>query len=183
LLTTVVSLLALPEALSAQAAAGVAVLGTGVILMSMRGHAGAGVNRGAIGFALLTAVTISGYTLVDGTGARTAGDPSAYAATLFVIDGLPLPLFMLWRRGPATLLPLLRYAGQGLAGGAMSLGSYWIAIWAMTLAPIAIVAALRETSVLFSTVIATLVLKEEFRPVRGAAAVLIVGGLLLIRWQ
>jgi drug/metabolite transporter (DMT)-like permease len=76
LLTALISLLVLPEALSARAAAGVAVLGTGVILMSVRGHTGTGINRGAIGFALLTAVTISSYTLVDGIGARTAATPA-----------------------------------------------------------------------------------------------------------
>jgi drug/metabolite transporter (DMT)-like permease len=65
----------------------------------------------------------------------------------------------------------------------MSLASYWIAIWAMTVAPIALVAALRETSVLFAAFIAVVVLKEPFGPVRAAAAALMVGGILLIRLQ
>ncbi len=183
LLTALASLLLFTEPVSAPALAGIVLLGSGVIIMSLRGRGSAAVNRGAIVFALMTAVIISGYTLVDGIGARTAGDANAYASTLFVIDGLPLPLFALWRRGANTLVPLLRYARQGLAGGAMSLASYWIAIWAMTVAPIAVVAALRETSVLFSAVIATFVLKERVRPIRGAAALLIVGGVLLIRWR
>ena len=69
----------------------------------------------------------------------------------------------------------------GLIGGALSLAAYWIAIWAMTVAPIAIVAALRETSVLFAAAIAVVFLKEPLRASRIAAALLIVCGLVLIR--
>jgi drug/metabolite transporter (DMT)-like permease len=78
---------------------------------------------------------------------------------------------------------MLRFAGMGLAGGAMSMGAYWIAIWAMTVAPIAVVAGLRETSVLFSAAIATFLLKERFIPARGLAAMAILAGILLIRLQ
>lgn len=183
LLTTLATLLILGEPISAREAAGIAVLGSGVILMSLRGRGRATMDRSAVVFALITAALISSYTVVDGIGARTSGDASAYASTLFVVDALPLPLFALWRRGSAVVFPLVRHAGQGLVAGAMSLGAYWIAIWAMTVAPIAVVAALRETSVLFSAAIATIVLKEAFLPVRGAAALLILGGVLLIRLQ
>ncbi len=81
------------------------------------------------------------------------------------------------------LATMARHLGTGLAGGAMQLGSYAIAIWAMTVAPIAIVAALRETSVLFGALIAVVVLHEPLRASRIAAALLIVGGLVLIRLQ
>jgi len=69
----------------------------------------------------------------------------------------------------------------GLGGGALAVISYSIAIWAMTLAPIAIVAALRETSVLFGAIIAVVVLKERLRMARVAAAGMIVVGLVLLR--
>jgi len=72
---------------------------------------------------------------------------------------------------------------SGLIGGVLSLTAYWIVIWAMTVAPIAIVAALRETSVLFGTLIAVAILKEPLRASRIAAAVLIVAGLAAIRLQ
>ncbi len=180
LLTALASFLLVAEPVSAQAASGVVILGSGVILISLGGRRSVAMDRSAIAFALLTAVIIAFYTLVDGIGARTARDASAYAATLFVLDGLPLPLFALWRRGVSPLVKLLRHARQGLLGGAMSVASYWIAIWAMTVAPIAVVAALRGTSVLFSVAIATFVLKEAFRPVRCVAALLIMAGILLI---
>ncbi len=85
------------------------------------------------------------------------------------------------RRGGAIIIEAARYWKSALVGGALSFVSYWIAIWAMTVAPIAIVAALRETSVLFGAAIAVLILREPLRLTRILAAVLIVAGLALIR--
>jgi drug/metabolite transporter (DMT)-like permease len=182
LLTAAASLIALREPVSPPAVVGIAVLGAGVALMSLRGsRKHQAIDPIAIAFALGTAVIICGYTLVDGIGARTAGDPHAYATALFVLDGVPLLLFIIWRDGLAGVKPLLRFGGPGLIAGTLSFAAYWIAIWAMTVAPIALVAALRETSVLFAAVIAFVFLKEPFGPIRAVAAVLIVGGLLLIR--
>ncbi len=184
LLTATASVTLLHEPVGAVALAGIGVLGAGVILMSLKGRRrGAAFDPVAIGFAALTAVIICGYTLVDGIGARAAGDPHAYSAALFVIDGVPLPLLALWRRGVAGVKPALAVLGPGFAGGIMSLGAYWIAIWAMTVAPIALVAALRETSVLFAALIAVVVLKEPLAPARVAAGALILCGLALIRLQ
>jgi drug/metabolite transporter (DMT)-like permease len=90
-------------------------------------------------------------------------------------------IYALARNGEAAIPLMRRNWGTGLAGGALQVGSYTIAIWAMTVAPIAIVAALRETSVLFGALIAVIVLREPLRPVRIAAAILIVFGLALIR--
>jgi drug/metabolite transporter (DMT)-like permease len=76
-----------------------------------------------------------------------------------------------------------RFWLRGFAGGALQVLSYGIAIWAMTAAPIAIVATLRETSVLFGAAIAVVFLKEPLRAARVLAACLIVCGLILIRLQ
>ena len=89
--------------------------------------------------------------------------------------------FALMRRGSGVVVDMGRNWKAGLIGGALSLVAYWIAIWAMTVAPIALVAALRETSVLFGALIAVVVLREPLRATRIAAAVLIVAGLALIR--
>jgi len=184
LLTAIVSITVLQEPLGTIPALGVAVLAGGVILMSLKGRRiGTVLDPVAVSFALATAAIICGYTLVDGLGARTAGDPHAYSATLFVLGAVPLPLITLWRRGLSGMKPALGFLLPALAGGAMSLGAYWIAIWAMTVAPIALVAALRESSVLFAALIAALVLKEPLAPIRVVAATLILVGLLLIRWH
>lgn len=161
---------------------GIAVLAAGVLLLSLRGGRDlATLDRRAVGFALFTAVTICAYSVVDGVGARLAGNASAYSTALFAGMGPVMALYALARNGPRALGNARRLWSVGLAGGALQLGSYGIAIWAMTVAPIAIVAALRETSVLFGAMIAVIVLKEPLRAARAVAALLIVVGLALIR--
>ncbi|WP_179404577.1 EamA family transporter [Burkholderia guangdongensis] len=182
LIAALVSLTALRETLSAGSVAGIALLGVGVALLSLRGHRHpAGQNRAALGFALLTATMIASYTVVDGMGARTAGDANAYAAMLFVVDALPMPALCVCRYGLAGMAPMRRFLLPGFAGGAMALVAYWTVIWAMTVAPIALVAAVRETSVVFAGFIAVFILKEPFSRVRAVAATLTVAGLALLR--
>jgi len=132
---------------------------------------------------LFTAVTICGYSLVDGVGARISGNPHAYAAMLMVIDALSMIIFALLRRGMSIVTAGRIYWKISLFGGALSVTAYWIAIWAMTVAPIAIVAALRETSVLFASFIAVIIVKEPLRAARIIPAIMIVCGLALIKLQ
>jgi drug/metabolite transporter (DMT)-like permease len=162
--------------------AGIAVLAAGVLLLSLRGSRDlANLDRRAIGFALLTAVTICGYTLVDGVGARVAGSANAYTAATFAGIGIVMAPYAAVRRGTAVFPLMMRHWKLGIAGGVMQVTSYGIAIWAMTLAPIALVGALRETSVLFGAILAIVFLKEPLLMPRVAAALMIVCGLVLIR--
>lgn len=163
---------------------GIVALVTGVFLLSARGGRDlARLDRRAVGFALFTALTICAYSVVDGIGGRLAGSPHAYSAMLFIgIAAVMLP-YALFRDGRAVIPVMQKLWMRGIAGGGMQLLSYGIAIWAMTLAPIAIVAALRETSVLFGAVLAVVLLKEPLRAVRIVAAATIVCGLVLIRLQ
>jgi drug/metabolite transporter (DMT)-like permease len=164
--------------------AGIVGLTSGVFLLSMRASGDlAHLNRRAVGFALFTAVTICCYSLVDGIGARTAGNAHGYALWLFVIDGAFITGIAVAWRGTGSIGEMAPYWKSGLIGGVLSLVAYWIVIWAMTVAPIALVAALRETSVLFGAVIAVVILKEPLRATRIVAAVLIVFGITLIRLQ
>ncbi len=143
----------------------------------------------ALAFAFANAGIIAAYTFVDGLGVRQAGPSLAgvlsYVMWLFVLDGFPYPLLLWWRRGPQGRAQIVRYARArwplAMIGGAASIGSYAIALWAMTRAPVASVAALRETSVLFATVLATVMLKERFGLQRAAGAVVIVGGVMALR--
>ena len=161
---------------------GIAVLAAGVLLISLRGSRDLGnVDRRAIGFALLTAVTICAYTVIDGIGARRAGSAHAYTAAMFAGIGLSMAVYAFVRRGAGVFGLMARHWRLGLGGGAMQVVSYGIVIWAMTVAPIALVAALRETSVLFGTVLAVVILKERLLPPRMIAALMIVCGLVLIR--
>jgi drug/metabolite transporter (DMT)-like permease len=182
LLTAGGSVLVVGEHVAAVAWLGIGLLAAGVILMSLRGGRDlARLDRRAVGFALFTAVTICAYSLVDGLGARTSGNPHAYTAAMFLGNGIVMAAYALVRRGPAAFAGLMRQWQIGLIGGTLSYVAYAIVIWAMTVAPIAIVAALRETSVLFGALIAVIILGEPLRAVRVAAAVAIVVGLALIR--
>jgi drug/metabolite transporter (DMT)-like permease len=160
------------------------VLAAGVLLLSARGgRALAQVDRRAVGFALLTALTICAYSVVDGIGARLSLNPQSYVLLLLIGNALLLAPYGLWRDRKGVAFALQRFWLRGLSGGALQTFSYGIALWAMTLASIAVVASLRETSVLFGALIAVVVLKEPLRAVRIVAALLIVAGLALIRMQ
>lgn len=161
---------------------GIVVLAAGVLLLSLRGSREfASVDRRAIGFALLTAVTICAYTLVDGIGARAAGSAHAYTAAIFAGIGIVMAAYGAARRGAGVVPLMAQHWKLGVAGGVMQVTSYGIAIWAMTVAPIALVGALRETSVLFGAILAVAFLKEPLLMPRIGAALMIVCGLVLIR--
>ena len=100
-----------------------------------------------------------------------------------MIDGAFITIIAIMWRGTGSIPQVARHWRSGLIGGVLSLVAYWIVIWAMTVAPIAIVAALRETSVLFAAIIAVVILKEPLRAPRVVAAAFIVTGLALIRLQ
>ena len=184
LMTATLAVITVGERLSAPGWAGIVLLVLGVCLLSLRGGRDlARFDHKAVGFALFTAITICLYSVVDGIGARASGNPAAYVLWLFVGFALILPSYAAFRDGTAVFKPMLLYWRRGLVGGGMQVVSYGIALWAMTVAPIALVAALRETSVLFGALIAVVVLKEPLRAVRIAAALLILGGLVLIPLQ
>src|SRR5262249_54660592 len=182
LLTATGSAVLIGEQIGALAWTGIVLRAAGVFAMSLRGGRDLGtIDRRAVGFALFTAVTICAYSLCDGIGARQAGSAHAYSVALFVGIGPVMLIYALVRQGPGVAPRMFDRWPTGLLGGALQLGSYAIAIWAMTVAPIAIVAALRETSVLFGALIAVVILREPLRAVRAGAAVAIVIGLALIR--
>jgi phosphonate utilization associated putative membrane protein len=139
----------------------------------------------AVRFALVNAVIIAVYTVIDAKGARASGNALQYVVALFVLDGWPFALLVLAQRGRAAMPHARIYAARrwpiALGGAVASLGSYGIALWAMTQAPVATVAALRETSVLFAALIGILWLKESFTPQRGLGTLAIVAGVMALR--
>jgi drug/metabolite transporter (DMT)-like permease len=160
----------------------VVAIGLGVIVMSRKGGAGlASLSPKALAFALGTAAFTASYTLVDGIGARASAAPSGYTMWIFVGDGMGITAFALLVRGRKAFARIGLDWRNGFAAGALSLASYWIAIWAFTVAPIAQVAALRETSVLFAMLIAIVVLKEHVGGWRWVASFLIVLGIVMMR--
>ena len=163
---------------------GVLGICAGVLLVGLSRVAGAS-DRRALQFALLNAAIIAVYTIIDGIGVRASGNALQYVAALFLIDGLPYFMLVMRQRGatdrPAAWAHMRARWPLALLGTFASLGSYAIALWAMTRAPVAAVAALRETSVLFAALIGTRLLKEPFGARRAAGTLCIVGGVMALR--
>lgn len=180
LLVALSSALALGESLTPLAWAGVLGVSCGVLALGLSRHAMD--SPRAVAFALANAVVIAVYTVVDALGARTSGNALQYVAALFVLDGWPFGLLVLRRRGWRVAWPYARRrAPLALVGAAASLGSYGIALWAMTRAPVATVAALRETSVLFAALLGSWLLKEAFTARRALGTAVIVAGVMALR--
>lgn len=170
---------------SAAAWLGTIGITVGVALVGLAHPGEALHHRKALAFAFANAAIIAAYTFVDGTGVRASGDALRYVLILFVLDGFPYPLLVLWQRGREGRREILRYArGRwplATLGGMASIGSYAIALWAMTKAPVASVAALRETSVLFASLFGTWLLKERFGMQRAIGTAVVVLGVMALR--
>lgn len=132
-------------------------------------------------WAFANAALIAAYTLVDAAGARASGNAAAYVSWLISIEGLPFLLWVFARRGQAALRHVRGRAKRGLVGGACSLAAYGIVLWAMTRAPVAAVAALRETSVLFAALMGSLWLKERLGLPRLVGAASVVLGIAALK--
>ena len=169
----------LGETLSALAWAGVLAISCGVLVLGLHRHAWQ-VPK-AVGFALANAVIIAIYTVIDGQGVRASGHALQYVATLFLLDGWPFALLMFATRGHAVGRYARRRWPLASVGACASLGSYGIALWAMTRAPVASVAALRETSVLFAMLLGSWLLKEHFTLRRAIGCCSIVAGVMALR--
>lgn len=163
---------------------GMLLISLGVVVLALRparlGAALHGHGR-AVGFALTNAVVIAGYTLIDGSGARLSGNVWSYMVWLFVLDALPFSIYMLATRRGAFIEALAQRQVRGLVGGGLSAAAYAISVWAMTKAPVALVASLRETSVLFATLIGARLLKEHLTPRRWAGVAAVVAGVVALK--
>ncbi|MEO8490557.1 EamA family transporter [Pseudomonas sp.] len=178
LLVAAVSVCLLSESLSAFAWLGIAVISLGILSMAVAPSTG---QRKGVILALINAGVIAGYTLIDGLGVRKSGAPAAYTLWVFLLTGLPLAAWALTTRRAVFCYYVTRNWRLGVVGGAGTIASYGLALWAMTAAPIATVSALRETSILFGVLISALVLKEHLTRVRVAAACIIAAGAMLLR--
>lgn len=132
-------------------------------------------------YSLRVSFVIMGYTLADGFGARLSGDSASYTCWIFFLNIIPIHIYVMARHGREYLRYLRGRAVVGIGGGLCGLASYGIAIWAMTIAPIALVAALRESSVIFGMIMAVMFLGEKLTILRLAAILLVVAGAMIVR--
>ena len=169
------------ERLGPIALAGVAVACTGIASVSLGGAATHGGNhRLGVLFAVVTALFIAAYTVTDAMGARLSANAVSYVAWLTILDGLPLLLAAAMLRRAALARHLADRAWKSAAGGALQLTAYGLVVWALALAPMAAVSALRETSVLFAAIMGVKLLGEPLGARRITAAALVVAGIVMI---
>ena len=180
LITLAVGALWLGEAVSVAETAGILLLGAGILILA-RGIWTGGESLRMLPFALGSACATASYTLVDGIGARLADASSVYVGWLFAVDGAIFAAAMLILKGRASLPDGRAIWARGAVAAAASYGSYAVAVWAMTLAPIALVAALRETSILFAVLIGWLVFGERMAPAKALSVAMIAAGVIVTR--
>ena len=184
LITAVLGILWLRELPAPISWLGMLLISMGVIALALRPTGNAPLLAGhgrAVRFALANAAVIATYTIIDGTGARLAGDPWAYIVWLFVLDSIPFSIYMLATRKRSFVEALVARRWHGLIGGALSAGAYAISVWAMTKAPVALVASLRETSVLFATLIGARLLREKLTARRWVGVGAVVIGVIALK--
>ena len=175
-----VGALFLSDVISGRETIGIVVLGAGILMMA-RGVFSSGESRRLVPFALGSAMATAGYSIVDGLGARLMGDAVTYVAWLFIFDALVFTPVSIGLKGTSVLRAPPRVWVYGSFAAAGSYGAYAIAVWAMTVAPIALVAALRETSILFAIMIGWLIFKEPMTRGKVIAVLMIVSGVILMR--
>ncbi len=157
--------------------AGVLVVSGGLATLVLAGRRP---GRPAFLAAVGTGLTIAAYTTVDGVGVRLSHSPAGYIGWLMLLESLCVPMFALARRRSVIASQPPRILLSGVAAGALSVLAYGLVLWAQTRGALAPIAALRETSVIFGALIATVAFREPFGRTRIAATVLVVAGILLL---
>ncbi len=181
LLTLLITWFAAHEQIGLVTALGIGVLVSGIWLIAFGKSDALRLDGKSLLFALGTSCFIAAYTVVDGLGGRISGAPSGYTGAVFILDAVFLLAYGIYARGPGILKAVAPFWKSGIAGALLSASSYWIVIWAMTEAPIAAVAALRETSILFVILMSARYLKETMTAARIGGGILVVLGAVALR--
>jgi drug/metabolite transporter (DMT)-like permease len=176
MIVAVVGALALGEVLPPGPTFGIVLICAGIFAFASGKH-----DRRATAFALSNAVVIAAYTLVDGQGARLSGAPLSYTLWFFVANGVVIAIYGWLRRGRAVAGYFGGTWRKAILGGSCAVAAYGIALWAMTRAPIALVAVLRETSVIFAALLSAVFLAEKMTRRRLVATGAVMMGLVVLK--
>lgn len=159
---------------------GILTLGLGILVLAS-GVFTSGESQRLLPYAFGAAAATAGYSMLDGMGARIGGDPAAFVGWMFVLDGVIFAAVMTGLRGRDAWPQPGRIWAVGSLGAAASYASYAIVVWAMTQAPIALVAAMRETSIVFGVLIGWLLFMERMTPAKALSVGLIAAGVIITR--
>jgi len=180
-LVALASIAVFGEALSWAQGAAVALICGGILAFASGPRGDVRAGRRALLFAVGNAAVIATYTLIDARGVRVSGAAVSYALWFFIANSVVQIALGAARRGAEIPAYLRRHWLRAAVGGALTLGSYGIALWAMTRAPVALVAAVRETSVIFAAALGALFLGERITLRRAGATTAVLAGLLALR--
>jgi drug/metabolite transporter (DMT)-like permease len=168
------------EYLSAGAMVGIGLVSVGLISITFAGGAVGKIPPTALRWGLATSVLIAAYTVADGIGVRAAGNPFSYILWLFVLEPIPIGLWLLTKDRSNWINYMSAKPGKICVGAFAAAGAYGMVIYAMGVAPMALVSSLRETSVIFAALIGSLLFHEPFGRKRIIAATLVCCGVVLI---
>jgi drug/metabolite transporter (DMT)-like permease len=169
------------EYLAAGAMLGIALVSAGLISITFVGGAIGKIPPLALRWGLATSVLIAAYTVADGMGVRVAGNPFSYIIWLFVLEPIPIGLWLLATDRSGWFSYMRAKPVKICAGALAAAGAYAMVIYAMGVAPMGMVSSLRETSVIFAALIGTFMFREPFGRQRIIAATLVCCGVVLIK--
>ena len=169
------------ELLSPGAMLGIGLVSAGLISITFAGGTFGTIPPLALRWGLATSVLIAAYTVADGIGVRAAGNPFSYIVWLFVLEPIPIGLWLLVKDRSGWFGYMRAKPGKICAGALAAASAYAMVIYAMSVAPMALVSSLRETSVIFAALIGSLLFREPFGRQRIVAAIMVCCGVVLIK--
>lgn len=181
LFTALMAVFVLGDHISAGGWLGVILLSTGILTLTLDSIKRGNFSLPVTLIALANALVIMSYTVVDGSGVRLSGNHVSYTCWVFFLNAFPiLFIAILLRKGEYFRYVKKRWK-YGLFGGTCSFIAYGLSLWGMTKAPISMVAALRETSVIFGMLLGVVFLKETITLPRLAAVSLVLAGAISMK--
>jgi len=182
ILITIVSLIFLGVALSNFEILGIFIISLGILSLSLQGAKGIK-NRSAVIYALVTGFFIMGYSITDGYGARVSNSFLSYMGWSFILNATIFPIILKINNKSEIITKIFKEGKKiFFIGGTLSYIVYGIVIWGFTQAPIALITALRETSIIFALLIGTFFLKEKFTLLKVIATFIIFFGVALLKF-
>lgn len=160
----------------------VLLIGIGILSLGLVRSHGGGRNHKAAALAVVTGCFIAGYSLVDGMGARVAGTAVGFYSVLALSNAVIFAIYLRWQR-PGVLTRLPREGARTFVlGGFASFAAYSLVVWGFTQAPIALVTALRETSIIFALFIGVFFMKERLDLAKVLSTFMTLTGAILLRF-
>ena len=182
ILITIVSLIFLGVVLSNFEILGIIIISLGILSLSLQGAEGIK-NRSAVIYALVTGFFIMGYSITDGYGARVSNSFLSYMGWSFILNATIFPIILKINNKSEIITKTFKEGKKiFFIGGTLSYIVYGIVIWGFTQAPIALITALRETSIIFALLIGTFFLKEKFTLLKVIATFVIFFGVALLKF-